>query len=165
MKFMISFLDMLVCFVSFISSCLWWHMIIRIMCHHEHDKRKIMIIPHQELKNAVKSSIRSQKAEIIANIKRATPHFFWQIRFSLLLNPSVSKWMVGGIFGNKLWVRGGRTAGLAGTAVAGRRVLGRTSSSLGVATCLTAVTGLVALADFARERADDDRRDRLLVME
>lgn len=56
-------------------------------------------------------------------------------------------------------------AGLAGTAVAGRRVLGRTSSSLGVATCLTAVTGLVALADFARERADDDRRDRLLVME
>lgn len=47
------------------------------MCHHEHDKRKIMIIPHQELKNAVKSSIRSQKAEIIANIKRATPHFFF----------------------------------------------------------------------------------------
>lgn len=73
--------------------------------------------------------------------------------------------MVGGMFGNKLWVRGGRTAGLAGTAVAGRRVLGRTSSSLGVATCLTAVTGLVALADFARDRADDDRRDRLLVME
>lgn len=62
-------------------------------------------------------------------------------------------------------MRGGRTAGLAGTAVAGRRVLGRTSSSLGVATCLTAVTGLVALADFARDRADDDRRDRLLVME
>lgn len=46
------------------------------MCHLEHDKRKIMIIPHQELKNAVKSSIRSQKAEIIANIKRATPLFF-----------------------------------------------------------------------------------------
>lgn len=60
---------------------------------------------------------------------------------------------------------GGRTAGLAGTAVAGLRVRGRTSSSLGVATCLTAVTGLVALADLARERADDDRRDRLLVME
>lgn len=69
------------------------------------------------------------------------------------------------MFGNKFWVRGGRTVGLVGTVVVGRRVFGRISSSLGVVICLIVVTGLVALVDFVRDRVDDDRRDRLLVME
>lgn len=86
-------------------------------------------------------------------------------RTGVPLKPSVSKWMVGGMFGNRLSVRGERVTGFPGRAVAGRTVRGRTSSSLGVLIGRTPVTGLVALADLARERAEEDRRDRLLVIE
>lgn len=86
-------------------------------------------------------------------------------RTGVPLKPSVSKWMVGGMLGNRLSVRGDRVTGFPGRAVAGRTVRGRTSSSLGVLIGRTPVTGLVALADLARERAEEDRRDRLLVME